>query len=121
MAGERAAAYLSSYFVRRKREKATLSENARNPHLPQVLIWLTPHVTRETGITMPSRRHRRQLWAVRRGLLPPPNWSGVELARTIMLAGPWPVARALRSGAAAPAERAAAVPQRGRGEAPRPA
>jgi hypothetical protein len=92
MAGERAAAYLSSYFVRGKAEKATLSENARNPHLPRMLIWLTPRVTRQTGITMRSRRRCRQLWAVRLGLLSPPNWSGVELARTILLAGPWPVA-----------------------------
>jgi hypothetical protein len=49
MAGERAAAYLSSYFVQGKAEKATLSENARNPHLPRMLIWLTPKVTREDG------------------------------------------------------------------------
>jgi hypothetical protein len=90
MAGERAAAYLSSYFVRGKGEKATLSENARNPHLPRMLIWLTPRVTRETGITMRSRRRCRQLWAVRLGLLSPPQWSGVELARTILVAGAWP-------------------------------
>jgi hypothetical protein len=92
MAGERAAAYLlSSYFVRGKAEKATLSENARNPYLPRLLIWLTPRLTSKTGITMRSRRRCRQLWAVRQGLLPPPNWSGVELAWTILLAGGWPV------------------------------
>lgn len=92
MAGERAAAYLSSYFVRGKAKKATLSENARNPYLPRMLIWLAPTVTRETGVTMRSRRRCRQLWAVRLGLLSPPNWTGVELARTILLAGRWPVA-----------------------------
>jgi hypothetical protein len=92
MSAERAAAYLSSYFVSGKGEKATLSENARNPHLPRLLIWVSPNLTRRTGVTMRSRRRCRQLWAVRTGLLPPPNWPGVELARTILLAGAWPIA-----------------------------
>lgn len=92
MAAERAAAYLSSYFVTGKAEKATLSENARNPNLPRLLIWLTPTLTRQTGMTMRGRRRSRQLWAVRMGLLDPPNWSGVELARVILRAGPWPSA-----------------------------
>jgi hypothetical protein len=92
MAGDRAAAYLSSYFVTGRGEKATLTENARNPHLPRVLIWVSPRVTRQTGMTMRGRRRCRQLWAVRMGLLPPPSWSGVELARAILLAGPWPSA-----------------------------
>jgi hypothetical protein len=92
MAAERAAAYLSSYFVTGKAEKAMLSENARNPNLPRLLIWLTPTLTRQTGMTMRGRRRCRQLWAVRMGLLPPPSWSAVELAQAILLAGPWPTA-----------------------------
>jgi hypothetical protein len=96
MAGERAAAYLSGYFVRGRGEKSTLSENARNPHLPRMLIWVNPGVTRETGVTMRSRRRRRQLWAVRLGLLPPPNWFGLDLARTILLAGSWSAAARAR-------------------------
>jgi hypothetical protein len=92
MTAERAAAYLSSYFVSGRGEKATLSENARNPHLPRLLIWVNPALTRRTGVTMRSRRRCRQLWAVRSGLLGPPTWTGVELARTILLAGSWPVA-----------------------------
>lgn len=92
MSAERAAAYLSSYFVSGRGEKATLAENARNPHLPRLLIWINPALTRRTGVTMRSRRRCRQLWAVRSGLLPAPSWSGVELARTILLAGSWPVA-----------------------------
>jgi hypothetical protein len=35
MSGDRAAAYLSSYFVRGKGSKATLHENARNPLCPE--------------------------------------------------------------------------------------
>jgi len=56
MEAGRAAAYLLSYFVTGKREKATLSENAKNPNLPRLLIWLTPTITRQTGVTMRSRR-----------------------------------------------------------------
>jgi hypothetical protein len=92
MEAGRAAAYLSGYFVTGRREKATLSENAKNPDLPRLLIWLTPTLTRQTGMTMRSRRRCRQLWAVRLGLLPPPSWSAVELAQTICLAGAWPFA-----------------------------
>lgn len=92
MSAERAAAYLSSYFVKGRGGKATLSENARNPHLPRLLIWVNPTLTRRTGVTMRSRRRCRHLWAVRSGLLPPPGWSGVELAQTILRAGWWPAA-----------------------------
>ena len=88
--GGRAAAYLSSYFVIGKGRKATLQENARNPHLPRMLIWVSPTLTGATGITMRNLRRCRQLWAVRLGLIPPPSWSGTELARVVLLAGPWP-------------------------------
>jgi len=91
MAGDRAAAYLSSYFVRGKGSKSTLQENARNPHLPRMLIWVAPNLTGMTGVTMRNLRRCRQLWAVRMGLLPPPSWSGAELGRIVLLAGPWPV------------------------------
>lgn len=89
--GDRAAAYLSSYFVRSKGTKATLQENARNPHLPRMLIWVSPTLTGATGITMRNLRRCRQLWVVRMGFLDPPVWSGVELAQIVLLAGPWPV------------------------------
>lgn len=91
MTGERAAAYVSTYFVNGKGGKATLQENARNPYLPRLLIWVAPTLTRKTRVTMRNLRRCRQLWAVRLGLLPPPTWSGVELARVVALAGPWPV------------------------------
>jgi hypothetical protein len=90
LSGERAAAYLSSYFVRGSREKATLQENARNPYLPHLLIWVSPKVTKVTGITMRILRRLRHLWAIRKGLCPPPSWSAVELVRVIRLAGSWP-------------------------------
>jgi hypothetical protein len=90
LSGERAAAYLSSYFVRGSREKATLQENARNPYMPHLLIWVSAKVTKLTGITMRMLRRLRHLWAVRSGLCPPPVWPAVELARVIALAGSWP-------------------------------
>jgi hypothetical protein len=90
MDGVRAAAYLSSYFVRGNGGKATLQENARNPHLPHMLIWVSPTLTRVSGVNMRNLRRCRQLWAVRLGLLPPPSWSGIELARVVGVAGPWP-------------------------------
>ena len=90
MSGDRAAAYLSSYFVRGKWTKATLQENVRNPHLPRMLIWVSPTLTRPTGITTRNLRRCRQLWAVRMGLIGPPVWCGSELAQIVLLAGPWP-------------------------------
>jgi hypothetical protein len=114
MSGDRAAAYLSSYFVRGKGSKATLQENARNPHLPRMLIWVSPTLTRPTGVTMRNLRRCRQLWAVRIGLLPPPSWSGVELARVVALAGVWPVAAPDRARRARRATREGGRARRGR-------
>jgi hypothetical protein len=90
LSGVRAAAYLSSYFVRGSKEKATLQENARNPYMPHLLIWVSPKVTKVTGITMRILRKLSHLWAVRMGRCPPPSWPAVELARMIRLAGSWP-------------------------------
>jgi hypothetical protein len=90
LSGDRAAAYLSSYFVRGSKEKATLQENARNPYMPHLLIWVSAKVTKVTGITMRILRRLRHLWAIRNGLCPPPSWPAVELARVIRLAGSWP-------------------------------
>jgi hypothetical protein len=86
----RAAAYLSSYLIRGKGSKATVQENARNPHLPHMLIWVSPALTRSTGVTMRNLRRCRQLYMVRLGKADPPSWSGVELAQIVALAGPWP-------------------------------
>jgi hypothetical protein len=44
-----------------------------------------PTLTRPTGVTMRNLRRCRQLWAVRTGLLPPPAWSGMELAQVVLL------------------------------------
>ena len=87
---KRTAGYSSSYFVRGAKEKATLQENARNPYMPHLLIWVSPKVTKLTGITMRNLRRLRHLWAIRSGLCPPPSWPADELVRVIRLAGSWP-------------------------------
>jgi hypothetical protein len=89
LSGERAAAYLSSYFVRGAKEKAALQENARNPYMPHLLIWVSTKVTRLTDIKMRDLRRLRHLWTIRSGLCPPPVWPAVELARVIVFAGSW--------------------------------
>ena len=52
---------LSSYFVRGKGTNATLQGNARLSHLPRMLIWVSPTLTRPTGVTMRNLRRCRQL------------------------------------------------------------
>ena len=93
MSGERAAAYLSSYFVRGSKEKATLQENARNPYMPHLLIWVSPKLTKLTGITMRILRRIRHLWAVRMGLCPPPSWPADELVHVNQARRPLAAAR----------------------------
>jgi hypothetical protein len=63
-AGKAAAAYLSSYFVTGKKEKAKLQDSVREPALRRGrLIWLTPKLTLKTGVTMRELRFRRFVWA----------------------------------------------------------
>lgn len=67
-AGKAAAAYLSSYFVTGKKEKATLQESVQDPELRKGrLIWLTPKLTLRTGVTMRELRFRRFVWVSRTG------------------------------------------------------
>lgn len=59
-----AAAYLSSYFITGKREKAQLQESVKHPALAGGrLIWLTSKLTLKTGVTMRELRFRRFVWA----------------------------------------------------------
>jgi hypothetical protein len=90
LSGERAASYLSNYFVRGAREKATLQENACNPYLPNMLIWVSSKVTKLTGVTMRNLRRARHMWAFFVGLCELPNWPPNEIAQAIELMGPWP-------------------------------
>jgi hypothetical protein len=88
--GEQAAAYLSSYFVRRRSTKSSITETVLDPDLPRLLVYVGRDLTRVTGCTMRNLRRARRLWAVRQGLAAPPNWPGVELARVVQLQARWP-------------------------------
>jgi len=59
-----AAAYLSSYFVTGKKEKAQLQHTVQHPAMRKSrLLWMTPKLTTQTGVTMRELRFRRFVWA----------------------------------------------------------
>jgi hypothetical protein len=63
-----AAAYLSSYFVKGRRGKATLWESALSGAMPRSIVHVSVRLTQETGCTMRLLRFARfvwVLWAVR--------------------------------------------------------
>ena len=90
VSGDRAAAYLSSYFVRGRGTKATLQENARNPHLPRMLIWVSPNAGAADGSHDAESPALPAAVGSADGNASPPSWSGVELAQIVVLAGEWP-------------------------------
>jgi hypothetical protein len=90
--GMQAAAYLSSYFVRGRSAKASITETVLDRDLPPLLVYVGRDLTRITGCTMRNLRRARRLWAVRQGLAVPPNWPGIELAQVIQLQARWPAA-----------------------------
>ena len=59
-----AAAYLSAYFVRGGRAKATLSESARSGQMPRSIVHVSVRLTQATGCTMRLLRFARMVWAV---------------------------------------------------------
>ena len=76
--GIEAAAYLSSYFVRGKGRKASLTENVQDPDLPRLLVFVGRGLTARTGCTMRNLRLARRLWASRVGLAEKPVVSYAE-------------------------------------------
>ncbi len=57
-----AAAYLSSYFVRGRRGKATLWESVRSSAMPRSIVHVSVKLTQETGCTMRLLRIGRFMW-----------------------------------------------------------
>lgn len=57
-----AAAYLSSYFVAGKRGKLSLRESVSRKAMPRSIVYVSPQLSRRSGITMRSLRIRRFLW-----------------------------------------------------------
>lgn len=65
-----AAAYLSSYFVKDRRGKATLWESARSPAMPRSIVHVSVKLTQETGCTMRLLRFSRFVWVMWKVALP---------------------------------------------------
>lgn len=69
MGARAAAAYLSSYFVSGKREKAQLQHSVMTPSMPRSIVHVSNRLTQHTGITMRELRFRRFVWVRHRKLL----------------------------------------------------
>ena len=71
--GGQAGAYLSSYFVRGRGTKSSITENVRAGDLPRLVVFLSRDLTSRTGCTMRSLRNARRIWAGREGMIDYPN------------------------------------------------
>lgn len=65
-----AAAYLSSYFVKGRRGKATLWESVRSSAMPRSIVHVSVKLTQETGCTMRLLRLGRFMWVIWRMAVP---------------------------------------------------
>jgi hypothetical protein len=84
--GARAGAYLSSYFVRGRGRKSSITETVKAGDLPRLVVFVGRDLTRLTGCTMRSLRNARRLWASRAALTGNPPLSYEEwLAAAAML------------------------------------
>lgn len=83
-----AAAYISSYFVRGRKEKAELVANVSDPNLPCRLLYVSPKLLRPAGISMRLLRQVRRYWAWGSGFAPRPEWSPEEWGLVLALANP---------------------------------
>ena len=78
-----AAAYLSSYFVTGKKEKAQLQHTVQHPAMRKSrLLWMTPRLTTLTGVTMRELRFRRYVWA-RFGMFAAAGGEWIDVARAL--------------------------------------
>jgi hypothetical protein len=59
--GEQAAAYLSSYFIGGRGDKAQITENVLTGDLPRLVVFVGRDLTRSSGCTMRSLRHSRRI------------------------------------------------------------
>lgn len=84
--GAQAGSYLSSYFAGGRGRKSALTRNVQAGDLPRLVVFLSRHLTAQTGCTMRSLRNARRLWASRQGLIAPPRVTLSEwLAAAAML------------------------------------
>lgn len=66
-----AAAYLSSYFVAGRKGKMTLRETVSSPAMPPSIVYVSPVLSRASGITMRTLRLRRYAWRLWRQHIEP--------------------------------------------------
>jgi hypothetical protein len=58
------AAYLSAYLITGKKEKAQLQHSVQHPAMRKSrVVWMTPRLTQQTGVTMRELRFRRFVFA----------------------------------------------------------
>jgi hypothetical protein len=62
MSGSRAAVYLSSYLVSGEGGKLSVRESFASPYLPTRVLWVTPRLTAQTGVTRRNLRRVRHVW-----------------------------------------------------------
>jgi hypothetical protein len=77
--GEQAGAYLSSYFVRGRGGKASITENVRSGDLPRLVVFVGRHLTTVTFCTMRNLRLVRRVWCWQIGRAQPPSVSEWDL------------------------------------------
>jgi hypothetical protein len=83
--GDQAGAYLSSYFVRGRGQKAAITENVRAGDLPRLVVFVGRDLTQVTGCTMRTLRLTRSLWALRNGLIDQVNADAESLVQAAAL------------------------------------
>jgi hypothetical protein len=85
------AAYLSSYFVAGRGNKAAITQAVLNPELPRLPLYVSRRLTKVTRTTMRNKRRQRHLWVCNaRGLRKPSWWENAD-ERLDVLALQWPV------------------------------
>ena len=68
-----AAAYLASYFVTDRRDKATLEESVRSGQMPRSIVHVSQQLTQTSRVTMRALRLRRFAWVLKRPERRPPD------------------------------------------------
>jgi hypothetical protein len=72
-AGEQAAGYLSSYFVKGFGRKESITETVKERDLPRLVVFISRDLTQQTCVTMRNLRISRQVWAWLTGLTARPE------------------------------------------------
>ena len=75
--GRSTGRYLAGYFVDDPTSsKPSLLESVRRASwTPRRAVWVSPRLSRRSGITMRILRLSRRMWAARRGLCAYPDWT----------------------------------------------